>query len=605
MIGISSSLVIAFVAALVACLVLTPVVRALVTRAGFVAQPAENRWHRRPVALMGGLAMISAVALALAIAGGDVRTLRPLLLYSTLMFVLGAADDLLHLRPISKLAGQIALSALFIAIVPRAHLTGVAAVDLLLMLVWLVGIVNAFNLLDNMDGLSAGIALLASLFALAILVPAGQVTIALALSAFAGAAAGFLFYNFQPASIFMGDGGSFFLGSMLAASMLLAAPSLHPQLATVAAIPVLVLLIPIFDTTFVTLTRGLAGRSALVGGRDHTSHRLVALGISERRAVVSFYALTAAGGCVALAVQRFGLASSITLVGLYLTVLLALGIVLGHVEASHDETCASDDAPLVSELTYRFRFYEVALDVALISVAYYTAFRIRFQEPLFSGFLPQFLASFPIVVGWQLGALWFVGKYRQVWRSFGSGELMLILRGIVIGVSGAVILVLYLYRFEGFSRLVFVIDAIGLSFLLVGSRVAIGSIDDYLRLERTRGRRALIYGAGRAGALLLREVLQNRDLGLTPVAFVDDHPAKHRLKIDGLPIAGTTADLPQLISRLRIDEVLVGIRDLPPQQLAQVVETCRAHGVTVRRMRFTLDDLDSPRPSLRVFPHAR
>jgi UDP-GlcNAc:undecaprenyl-phosphate GlcNAc-1-phosphate transferase len=607
MTGITSSLVISFVIALVVSLALTPLVRALAPRAGLVARPVDNRWHRRPVPLMGGVAMMLAVAVSLSISGIDLARIIPLLIYSGLMFALGSADDVWHLRPTSKLAGQMIIAAVFIAFMPPTRLTGLPIVDLLLIFVWLVGITNAFNLLDNMDGLSAGIGLLAALFSLAILVPAGQTPLALALAALAGAAAGFLFYNFQPASIFMGDGGSFFLGSMLGASMLLVSPGLNPRLASVAAIPVLILLIPIFDTTFVTLTRGLSGRSALVGGRDHTSHRLVGLGISERRAVLSMYALAAAGGAVALAVQRLGLAASMALVGLYATVLLAVAVVLGHVEAEHasGESAANEPAPLVGDLTSRFRIYEVALDLALIAVAYYTAYRIRFQEPQFSGFLPQFLVSFPIVVGCQLAALWMVGKYRQVWRSFGSGELMTILRGIASGVAGCVILMLYLYRFEGFSRGVFLLDAVGLAFLLVGSRVAIGAIDDCLRRERTRGRRVAIYGAGRAGALLLRELLQNRDLGLTPVVFIDDDRSKHRVRLDGLQIAGALSDLPDLIARLGIEEVLIGMRDLPQSQLARLLGICRDRNVTVRRMRFTLDEVDpSGRPAIRVIHHA-
>ncbi len=607
MTGFTPSLIFTFAVALVASLALTPLVRASAARAGFVARPVDDRWHRRPVPLMGGLAIVLAVVLALGIGGQELSRVAPLLLYSGLMFALGAADDVMHLQPTSKLAGQMIIASVFIAFIPSARLTGLPILDLLLTFVWLVGITNAFNLLDNMDGLSAGVALLAALFSLAVLVPAGQTAIAVVLAAVAGATAGFLVYNFQPASIFMGDGGSYFLGSMLGASMLLVAPELHPRLASVALIPVLILLIPIFDTTFVTLTRGLAGRSALVGGRDHTSHRLVGLGISERRAVLSLYALAGAGGAVALVVQRLGVGASMALVGLYVTVLLAVGIVLGHVEAEHAGGDAGANAPpLVGDLTSRFRAYEVALDLALIAIAYYTAFRIRFQEPEFSGFLPHFLASFPIVAGCQLGALWMVGKYRRVWRSFGSGELLTILRGIAFGVAGCVILVLYLYRFEGFSRAVFLLDAVGLSFLLVGSRVAIGGIDDCLRRERARGRRVAIYGAGRAGALLLRELLQNRDLGLTPVLFLDDDPLKHRVRLDGFPIAGGLSDLPALAGRYRIEEVLIGMRDVPKSRLDELLAICRDRSLAVRRMRFTLDDVDpSSRPAMRIVHHAR
>jgi UDP-GlcNAc:undecaprenyl-phosphate/decaprenyl-phosphate GlcNAc-1-phosphate transferase len=301
-----------------------------------------------------------------------------------------------------------------------------------------------------------------------------------------------------------------------------------------------------------------------------------------------------------------GLASGIVLMGLYLTVLLALGVVLGHVDAAAAEPATNDSPPLVSDLTYKYRLYEVALDAAVIAVAYYGAFRIRFQEPQFSAFLSPFLESFPIVVGCQIAGLSLSGKYRQVWRHFGAAELMYILRGIVFGVAGSVILMVYLYRFEGFSRLVFLIDGVVLSFLLVGSRVAIGYVDDYLRRERTRGHRTLIFGAGRGGALLLRELLQNRDLGLTPVGFLDDDARKHRLKIDGLPVLGGVGTVAEIIDRLEIEQIVIGIRDLPQPQLARLLDACRNHDVLVRRMHLSLEDVDPPgRPAIRAIHHGR
>jgi UDP-GlcNAc:undecaprenyl-phosphate GlcNAc-1-phosphate transferase len=301
-----------------------------------------------------------------------------------------------------------------------------------------------------------------------------------------------------------------------------------------------------------------------------------------------------------------GLATGIVLMGLYLTVLLALGVVLGHVDAASAEPANSEAAPLVSDLTYKYRLYEVALDAAVIAVAYYAAFRIRFQEPQFSAFLPPFLQSFAVVVACQVVGLSLSGKYRQVWRHFGAAELMYILRGILFGVAGSVILMVYLYRFEGFSRLVFLIDGVILSFLLVGSRVAIGYVDDYLRRERSRGYRTLIFGAGRAGALLLRELLQNRDLQLTPVGFLDDDEKKHRLKIDGLPVVGGVNAVAQIVERLDIEQIIIGIRDLPQSQLARLLDACRDRHIVVRRMRLSLEDVDfTERPAIRAIHHGR
>ncbi len=160
-------------------------------------------------------------------------------------------------------------------------------------------------------------------------------------------------------------------------------------------------------------------------------------------------------------------------------------------------------------------------------------------------------------------------------------------------------MILYLpYRFEGFSRLVFAIDAVVLLFLLVGARVAITSTDDYLRRRRGAGRRILIYGAGVGGALLVRALLEDRSHAVAPVGFIDDDPAKRRLRLEGLPVLGTFSDLPDLAARHEIAEVLVSIKALDRARLAEVAALCREHGVAIRSMRFALEEI-GPVPAVR------
>ncbi len=176
----------------------------------------------------------------------------------------------------------------------------------MLTLVWIVGITNAFNLLDNMDGLCAGTTLVAGAFLLTALAgDAGAGQRPLYFATLLGATAGFLVYNVHPASIFMGDTGSLFLGLNVAAITLLANPGSPERsgLVSVVVAPVLLLLIPIFDTTLVTALRLLSGRRPSQGGRDHVSHRLVAIGLSEPRAVATLWALAAAGGMASMLLQ--------------------------------------------------------------------------------------------------------------------------------------------------------------------------------------------------------------------------------------------------------------------------------------------------------------
>jgi UDP-GlcNAc:undecaprenyl-phosphate GlcNAc-1-phosphate transferase len=579
----------AFIVSFLASVAVTPLVGRLASRSGFYALPASDRWHRRPVPLLGGAAIVVAFVCGVASWSTD-PALIPLLICSGLMFLLGLADDVRAIAPATKLVGQMIIAGFAVSMGAPVAITGWPVVDQLLAFTWIIGITNALNLLDNMDGLAAGVAAIAGFCYLFLLLPEAGSPLTVGIAAFVGAVTGFLVYNYPPASIFMGDGGSHFLGSFLASASLFATPGMKGRMVPAAVFPILILLVPIFDTTFVTLTRRLSGRSALVGGRDHTSHRLVALGASERVAVLSFYILAVTGGFLAIALQRLQVGSAIGLVALYCLILGFVAVVLGHV--SHPEArSAPGEPPLISEIAYRRRNLEFALDIALLTLAYYAAFRLRFHEGDASSFFPPFVRSVPVVVGAQVAGLYVVGKYRQVWRTLTTPELGVLMKGVAFGVTASVMLVVGLYRLEGFSRGVFILDALIAFCLLVAARGATSSIDVYLRKRRASGRPALIYGAGRGGAMLVRELLQNREMRIMPVGFIDDDARKQHLFIEGIPVLGTIDDLGRTVSRHGILELLVAIRDIEAAHLEYLLEQSHRYGLTLRRMRFSVDEV--------------
>ena len=584
-------------ASFVAALVLVPLARRLGGAAGLHAQATADRWHRHssPVPKTGGIAMLAAFSAGLALAGAaEWRALWPLLMLTGAMFGIGLVDDAKPARPATKLVCQLLAASAFLYAAGPIAITGVAALDTFLMFAWIVGITNAFNLLDNIDGLAAGIAAIAAAVFAVLLVlrgPADAMPLAIAAAALVGAAAAFLCFNLYPASVFMGDSGSHFLGSFIAGATLLSLPNAPMSLGPAATVPVVILLIPILDTAFVTLTRSLSGRSAFVGGRDHLSHRLVALGLGDRRAVVVLYALAGVGGFVALGAQTMSAPAAWGLVAAYAGTLITTGIYLAHIETS---AVGGDAArpPLPTEVTNRYRVYEVLIDALLLAAGYYAALLIRFEGPELDNFLPHFYRSLPIVVGLQLLGLWLSGKYRQVWRTLGPAELFGLAQGLLTGVAASIIALLYLTRFEGYSRRVFFYDALIAPALVIGARVAIGALDHYLRLRRSGGRTAVIVGAGRGGVLALHELLQNSELDLMPIGFVDDDAAKRRLRIEGLPVLGALTELPQLLERHRVAMVIVSIRHVPRNVFDRVCAECQERGVEVRRMRFTLEDVD-------------
>src|ERR1044072_9177727 len=284
---------------------LTPVVRALARRWGFVAKPKTDRWHKRPTSMMGGVAIWLAVVTTDLMLLPHTSTGWVVIGAASFLFLVGLVDDWLHIKPYQKLVGQVIGAATVVNYGLLLPWTRSLPVNMLITIFWLIGITNAINLLDNMDGLATGIAAIASAFLTFNFIASGQTTEALMLGVFAAALIGFLIYNSNPASIFMGDSGSMFIGLFLAsASLINLAGGRSRAFVPVLAVPILVLFIPIFDTTFVTILRKLSGRAASQGGRDHTSHRLVALGLSEKRAVLMLYGLAAVSGLLGVPVGR-------------------------------------------------------------------------------------------------------------------------------------------------------------------------------------------------------------------------------------------------------------------------------------------------------------
>jgi UDP-GlcNAc:undecaprenyl-phosphate GlcNAc-1-phosphate transferase len=238
-------------------------------------------------------------------------------------------DDLRGLSPWLRLAIEVGAAVVMFDQGVRVNMFAADGLDLAFTIVWVVGIVNALNLLDNMDGLSAGVACIAGVSFFAIAVANGQDLVAALSLAIAGCAAGFLRHNFHPARIYMGDAGSLFLGFTLAVIGLKLRFD-GPNQVTFF-VPILVLGVAIFDTTLVTVTRLIHHRSPVRGGRDHTSHRLVFVGLPVRVAVGLIYLSGAVLGWLALVTARVDRASGFLLMGLVLVLALLGGTSLGAV----------------------------------------------------------------------------------------------------------------------------------------------------------------------------------------------------------------------------------------------------------------------------------
>ncbi len=460
-------------------------------RHGWVVQPRSDRWHRKPVAQFGGIAIILAFVATAGLLHEHGRLLGVVAL-TLAIAVVGFCDDVRSWKPITRLLIEFAIAGGTVSLGLVYPLRSAHWVNVCFTLAWIVGITNAFNLLDNMDGLAAGIGIIAGVI-LALLTPDPHLR--LLTLAFVGAIGGFLVFNFRPAKIFMGDTGSLAIGYYLACASLLATEHLS-TVSSILFVPVLVLFIPVFDTLLVSVTRRINGRAISAGARDHTSHRLVLLGISERRAVLLLYGLAALSGMVAVLSKRVWSDLGWGVLGLFLLAATLFWLHLARLRLPDEYLSRSN----VFSLALPALMQSVAttagavlLDMCVIGLSLYLAILLRFGR--FSVVpLSQYLALCCIALVTKLPPLALFGVYR--WRSTVSLRFAyLVVKSAIVGSLGFVTAAVFWNRFAGLSRAVFVIDLLLTCVLLVGVRLSDWLFERVLR-PATKQRPCLLVDTG-------------------------------------------------------------------------------------------------------------
>lgn len=583
--------------AFLVALLITPIVIKVTRARGLVARPSTDRWHKQPTALFGGIAIVCAAAIS-AIVWLPVQQTQFIGLGcgALFIFLIGLYDDRRPLRPDHKFIFQLIAACGFVAFFyGKAHPpTLVWLVPFAI--VWIVGITNAFNLLDNMDGLSSGVALLVSLLMAAHAVVAGDTAVACGALILAGAAGGFLVYNFNPARIFMGDCGSMFLGYSLACLTLMSRDGvLSGNLFTALVMPTLVLATPLFDTSFVSIVRFINGRPISQGGRDHTSHRLVLLGLSERRAVCWLYAITLWFGCIAL----WGSTVKNNLATFVITVLSAVGLLVFGVFLAEVQTYSEEEyekatarrfgnkTVLSRAFLHKRRIVEAFLDFGLICACYIGAYLLRFEGFTANPDMINMLGTtLPYIAACQMAVFYIVGLYRGLWRYVTITDIGTAVRGVVLGAVASSSLIAIFARPPGFSYSVIVIYSALLLVGVAGARLGLKALRYHFALKWREGlKRVLIVGAGDAGEFAVREMFNNQSLQLQPVGFLDDDPAKQKASIHGIRVLGPRSHLLPVIEKMQIDEVVIAMPSIGNGVVQEIIDACDSHGIQYREVR--------------------
>jgi UDP-GlcNAc:undecaprenyl-phosphate GlcNAc-1-phosphate transferase len=578
----------------VAALVLWTLLRARVG-GRLVAEPTGERWHGRVTPTFGGVGIFGgfAAGVLVALAAGAVEPTSELLgvlAGCTLLFVAGLADDVFTLSPLAKLGAQFGAAGIVLGSGLSVEIVGNDVLATGLGLLWLVGITNAFNLLDNMDGLAASLATVScAVFAVdAIARDAGELGLVVAL-ALGGACAGFLPFNLRRgrgAAVFMGDSGSQVIGFALASLALASSWTTAGATLTSLVLPLLVLAVPILDTTLVTVRRALERRPVTQGGTDHSSHRLVYYGLSERQAVAALTLLAALLGGTAVAYTVLANAR-VTAIGVLVSfvVLVQFASFLGDLE---ERSRRADPGPAPSLwrafLSNPRRLVEVLTDFAVVCISFLAAYLLQVDGRGTEVQRAVFLATLPVLLATRYVLFVAFGVYRRVWRFAGAGDLLAIPAAVALSVPVTLAIVGATRPFQDFPLEIFIVDALLCTTLVAGSRLALRMLPQVRPGARRQTReRVLIVGAGRSGRALARELTETP--GLHVVGFLDDNPQVRKRRVLGIKVLGGLDEAAGFLRAIRADEVLVTIPDVPAERLETLVAACADAGVACRFVR--------------------
>ena len=562
-----------------------------------VAAPRAERWHTRSTPLLGGPGIFAGllVATAAATATGVLpfdKRLAGIVGGCAILFLAGLVDDLYHLPPLAKIAAQVGAAALVIACGIRVEIVGNPILATALGIVWLIGMTNAFNLLDNMDGLAASLAAIAcAFFAIDAFTADPSHLVALVSLALCLGCLGFLPYNLRlrgPAAVFMGDSGSQVLGFAVGSLGLATAWTVAGSTVATLLLPILILAVPILDTSLVTVVRLLEGRPVSQGGRDHTSHRLVYQGLSDKRAVVLLAIVSAAIGLTSLAYERLN-DTRVTLAGVLITFafLVQFGSYLADVNRGAEAT--DTGSFLRSLLVHRRRLVEVLVDFALITASFTAAFFIRLEGSGSVWDRHVFDVSLPVLLVSRYIFFVLFGLYRGVWRYAGARDAAAIFGAVLASETATFLFIWATVPWNGFPRGIYAVDILVCSFLIGVSRFWERGVAHALRTFVGRGgqQRLLIVGAGRSGRSLLRELRESR--GVRVIGFVDDDARLRNRRIQGVPVVATLEQIGWALGRYAPDEVFVTIPSAPSGLLDGIVEACSRADVGCRFVRRQID----------------
>lgn len=614
-----------FVLAATLSIIVTPWIMKLAAKIGAIDKPDERKIHARPMPRLGGVGIFISVALTIGAAvafdpmGMELFTGKGYNLYLLasafiLVLALGIWDDMKQLKPGLKFVVQTLVATLVYFAGFRLDtvghplgngMVGLGIFEFPATVLWVVGVTNALNLIDGLDGLASGVAMISSLTIFAISLSFGNSNAAFASLLIAGATAGFLRFNFHPAKIFLGDSGSLFLGLSLATF------SMHTsaKISTVYTllVPVFALGLPLLDTGLSMLRRFLSPflpntwdgdvnlgmfKSIFMPDRRHIHHQLMAKGYSHRKVVLLLYSISLALGIGAFLIS---VADTLPMImGILMIVGAAIYFGLRHL--SYGEMAIHRNGILLGVYINVYKWpiikrawFQSIMDTIFASASLTFAFALAAPGALstHTGFWT--LAGATIAT--QVIVFWVSGLYKETTRQLGIGDALRTFRCLVLAVAASITFVGAMATVTLSAGLTFgILDLFFLLGTMGFSRFSFSILTHLLHKETAGKKTALVYGADHRGTLTVQALLNSDVLGISPVGFLDSDPELEGKNLNGYPILGTHWKLPQVLRRMKIDQIVVPSGDLDTEVMAQISAVAKAHGILVQRLEWQLAD---------------
>ena len=529
----------------------TPKVIRLAHRIGFLDYPSPQKIHENPTPLLGGVVVYLgfAISFCFGILVSGISwdgNLDGIFLGSLVLLLLGLWDDKKKLSPSHKFLGQVLAALLFITFSQRPIILTSNFLDAFIILLWVVGLINALNFLDNMDGLCGGITFIHCMAFLAIGALNHQTAVVLLSLSLAGAVLAFLRYNFRPAKIFLGDAGSMLNGFLLACMGVLFVqkdPSHYTLL-----VPVLILSYPIFDITFVTFARLREGRKFYQGGKDHSTHRMVKMGIKQQHTIWSIYSFCLALGALGISIYFLFDSPAKMLIAVF--VWLVMTIFGVHLQRNF--------------INIKEKLSLILADTILINVGFLFFFWLKFESGLFPSqtvlSLSEYVAPAIWITIYWLNLFAILGLYEVPGDARLKDDIKGVAKAIGLGVMIFLILTLNPAYLTLKSWILLSSYSLILLVLLVMGRASLVFLIRKLHARGRFLRKAIIVGTKENATRLLERITSHPAYGYQVLGFVAEDEGNPERSGSGLKTLGNIESLGQIARERKIQDILIALQ---------------------------------------------